>query len=75
MSSAVIGSPLTITTTCWAPAAVAKIEAPATRIMAVTSLRQVVKLSNIIASSASSPMGAGTLPLLVRRDPPPVQPL
>src|SRR5215467_11183575 len=75
MSSAVIGSPLTITTTCWALAAVASIDAPNTRIIAVASLRQVVKLSNIIGSSASSPMGAGTLLSLVRRDPPPVQPL
>src|SRR5262252_11231870 len=75
MSSAVIGSPLTITTTCWALAAVASIDAPNTRIIAVASLRQVVKLSNIIGSSASSPMGAGTLLSLVRRDLPPVKPL
>src|SRR5215510_1944690 len=61
MSSAVTGSPLTMTTTCWALAAVASIDTPNTRITAVANLRQVVKLSNIIASSASSPMRAGTL--------------
>src|SRR5215813_12500256 len=74
MSSAVIGSPLTITTTCCALAALASIHAPNTRIAAVTSLRQVVKLWNIIVS-ASSFVRAGTLPLVGRRDPPPLQPL
>src|SRR5262249_32259855 len=74
MSGAVIRSPLAVPTTRGALAALASIHAPNTRIAAVTSLRQVVKLWNIIVSASSS-MRAGTLPLLGRRDPPPLQPL
>src|SRR5262249_16514928 len=48
MSSAVIGSPLTMTTTCWARAGVASAETPNTRTAAASTLRQVLQPSNII---------------------------
>ena len=59
MSSAVIGSPLTMTTTCWARAALGSAAAANTRTAAVIRLRQVLQLSNIIAPSASSPLKVG----------------
>src|SRR5262249_6858870 len=57
MSSAVIGSPLTMTTTCWARAAGASMGRAITIIAAASAARHVVDLSSMVVPSASS---AGT---------------
>src|SRR5262245_45351832 len=54
ISSAVIGSPLTTTTTCWARTAVAATEAVSTSRVAANSLRNVVKALNIVTPSTCS---------------------
>src|SRR5262245_53438504 len=56
ISSAVIGSPLTTTTTCWAWTAVAASEAVSASRVAANSLRNVVKASNIVTPSTCSAM-------------------